>query len=223
MGWSPQERFGREEFRRRLRVVGIAYVLWATTYEVIGDMARNLNARDLSLPLDHAIPLLPHWVWIYELAYFLPFLGLLVIERPERFNHTVRAILVAALCAYVPYLLYPVSFPRPALGDSLSEQLLAMEYAYDSGGNQLPSLHVANAFLVFLGARGQWLGRWGDGAMLLLAILIALSTLFVKQHLVVDVVGGLALSPLAYRVTRGMRWGLGGAPMESTTQTAPQR
>ena len=53
----------------------------------------------------------------------------------------------------------------------------------------MPSLHVSNAFVIWLALRKD--GRLKSGVFLLLAILIALSTLLVKKHLVADVAVGL--------------------------------
>ena len=47
------------------------------------------------------------------------------------------------------YLALPIAFPRPELGSSLAERVLAVEYAADfrPGANKLPSLHVTFAWL----------------------------------------------------------------------------
>jgi len=182
----------RREIERRLRRTALAYAVWLAGYEIVGRCAAALPGHDLSLPLDAAIPFVPAWVWVYQLTYLLPFLAPFAIEDGARFDRALRAILLAAITAYPIYLCLPVAFPHPALGESLAERALALERRLDvpNGGNHLPSLHVANAFILYLAVRGQRLGRLGDRAALGLATAIAASTLLLKQHIVVDVIAG---------------------------------
>jgi membrane-associated phospholipid phosphatase len=92
------------------------------------------------------------------------------------------------------YILYPIAFPRPVLGTSLSDMVLALEYKVDfyPGANKLPSLHVAFAWIVYLACRRQRLSRAGDAAVFATAALITAATLFVKQHIVLDAAAGVA-------------------------------
>jgi membrane-associated phospholipid phosphatase len=64
--------------------------------------------------------------------------------------------------------------------------------------NAFPSLHVSLTILavLFVFAR-SW--KWGV-RLLPLGVLIILSTLFIKQHAVVDVIGGLLLAWVVFRL-----------------------
>jgi hypothetical protein len=70
------------------------------------------------------------------------------------------------------------------------------------GANKLPSLHVAFVWITAIACRKQRLGRVGDGLVLVGAALITLSTLFVKQHIVLDVVLGTAWGFAAWFAAR---------------------
>ena len=181
------------EWRRRLRLTAIVYAAWLTGYELVGRYASTLPGVDLALPLDALIPLEPQWVWVYMATYVVPLFAAFAVADPHRFNRALLAVGLASLSAYVVFLLMPVSFERPPLAhDTLAERLLALQYRDDfpHGGNQLPSLHVANACIVYLAVRGGRLGLWGDRAFFVLVIAICASTLLVKQHLVADVIVG---------------------------------
>ncbi|HOX47193.1 MAG TPA: phosphatase PAP2 family protein [Myxococcota bacterium] len=175
-----------------LWILLLVYAAWIATFELVGWTAAALPSRDPSLPLDAAIPLVPEAVWVYQLCYLFPWLPLLVARDFHRLNRAILAILLASAAAYSAYLLLPLAFPRPALGVTLSERLLALEYAADftPGANKAPSLHVAFAWIVFLACRGHGRSRlmeWSIGA---LAGAISLSTLLVKQHVLLDVLAG---------------------------------
>lgn len=87
----------------------------------------------------------------------------------------------------------PISFPRPELGQGLSERLLSFIYGVDfhPGANKLPSLHVTFTWIVYLACRGQRLTPLGDGVVFFFGVVITLSALFVKQHIVLDAVAGI--------------------------------
>jgi membrane-associated phospholipid phosphatase len=183
----------QDEWHRRVRLTAAVYMAWSLGYELVGNYASTLPGVQLSLPLDARIPLWPQWVWVYMATYFMPLAAAFAIADDHRFNRALLAIGLASVSAYVVFLLLPVSFERPPLAhNTFVERLLARQYRYDfpHGGNQLPSLHVANACIVYASVRGQRLGVWGDRALLLFVIAIAASTLLVKQHLIVDVFAG---------------------------------
>ncbi|HUQ28220.1 MAG TPA: phosphatase PAP2 family protein, partial [Usitatibacter sp.] len=73
-----------------------------------------------------------------------------------------------------------------------------MIYSSDVRYNCLPSLHVAQCFLAAF-ACGQ-VHRGVGTVAIAWATLVALSTLFTKQHYVLDVVGGVALAFAAHAI-----------------------
>lgn len=171
----------------------IVYVLWIILFEVVGRYASKLPAHDITLLIDRRIPLIPQFIWPYLLCYIFPLLPLLVVEDLHRLNRTLLCIILANLSAFILYLIFPVAFPRPELGQSPSEYLLSFLYHVDfnPGANKLPSLHVTFAWIVYLTCRGQRSGRFSSTVILLVAMLITISALFVKQHVITDVVLGI--------------------------------
>lgn len=180
----------------------VVYTAWILVFECVGRYAATLPTRDVTLGLDRAIPFVAAFIWPYELCYIFPFLPLLALKDWHRFNRAILAFLLANVTAYAVYVLYPIAFPRPELGTSLSDMVLALEYKVDfyPGANKLPSLHVAFAWIVFLACRKQRLGRAGDAAVFLTALLISAATLFVKQHIILDVAAGVAWGFAAWAV-----------------------
>jgi len=88
---------------------------------------------------------------------------------------------------------YPRPILRPPYAD-ISSAFMAFVQQIDPPGNVFPSLHVAHtSMLAFLLTRDR--PRLGAVA-LVMATLLALSTLTTKQHFVADVVSGYALAAL---------------------------
>lgn len=163
-----------------------------------------LHVRDLSLPLDLRIPFVPAFVWPYLLGYLFPLLPFLALRDWHRFNTVVLAVVLGNLAAFAVYFLCPLAFPKPELGPGLAERALAFHSRldFDPGANKLPSFHVASVWIAVLACRKQRLGRWGDAAAIAGAVLVSVSTLFVKKHVVLDILAGLLLALLAWFAAR---------------------
>jgi hypothetical protein len=172
------------------RVLMVAYGLWSAAFEMVGRYAATLHTADLTSALDRATPLVPAFVWPYEACYLVPFLSLLVVKDWHRFNVALLAIFVANVAAFAMYVAVPVAFPHPDLGSSLAERVLALEYAaeFKPGANNLPSMHVANAWIMVLAMWGQARSRLVDFLLGCLLVLLTVAPVFVKQHLILDVV-----------------------------------
>lgn len=94
--------------------------------------------------------------------------------------------------------LRPMSFPR----ENLFTELVKIVYMADTPTNVLPSLHVYNSVAAYaaLSTSQAFRGhRHLSRGCLVLSISIVLSTMFIKQHSVVDVVAGLIMAYLMYQ------------------------
>ena len=183
----------KREKKFYIKVILFVYFIWLIVFEVVGWYAAILPTQDFTSYIDEQIPLIPEFVWPYVLCYVFPFLPIFVVKDWHRFNRALLSIILANLSAFVLYLVIPIAFPRPELGQSLSARLLSLIYGVDfhPGANKLPSLHVTFTWIVYLVCRGQRLNRFSEAIIFLLAVVITLSALFVKQHIVLDVVVGI--------------------------------
>lgn len=195
--------------RQRYALVVLAgYVMWTLSYELVGIHAARLPTLDLTTALDRAIPLWPPAVWPYEACYLLPLVLVLVARDWHRVNIWLLSCLLANLSAFVIYVAVPVAFPRPTLGTSLAEQVIALEYAWDfhPGANNLPSMHVTLSWLTFVACYGQGLRRLWLVLLTLLVVAITPATLLVKQHLVVDAISGLVWAIVSWKLAARYYW-----------------
>lgn len=157
------------------------------------DVGRTLHVPEIAL--DRALPLLPAWALVYGTVYlFLILLPVFVIRREAHIRGLYLAYLTVWLAAYVGFLVYPTRAPRPALvaGDGFVAWGLRFLYSADPPYNCFPSLHVAHSFVSAVACYRvhQRVGM----AALLGASLVALSTLFTKQHYAADVIAGMLLA-----------------------------
>ena len=175
-----------------------AAVALAPMYFVIGFGLRGLPAHSPMLGLDRAWPLQPAWMLVYGSLYiFVVILPLVVIRDRQLGERTLRAYIAVMVVAYAGFLVYPTAAPpHPAIAASgFSAWTLRLAYDLDTPNNCFPSLHVAYAFVAALAC-----GRVHRGVgvvAVIWAALIGLSTLFTKQHYVVDVIAGAGMGWLA--------------------------
>lgn len=159
---------------------------------------------DLTLPADSAIPFLPWTITVYFGCFvFWLFLYGLVSRLPRRKadRFFCANLLVKAVCLLF-FLLLPTSCARPELGGgTLWIAAMRILYAIDAPDNLFPSLHCVIAWLCWVGIRGNRSVPlpWRSTA-LLMAVAVCLSTLTTRQHVLLDVAGGILLSELCYWV-----------------------
>jgi len=178
-----------------------AYGVFCLTYLPINAFSVGRPAHGLFLPGEAQLPFLPDFEFFYALGYVLPLAVVWRAPDRARLVRLVRAFVIALAVAYATYLSFPVYFERPHLEvHSLATRLLALEYR-DRPYNHFPSLHVALGWLVYLACRDRPVIR---GTLLPLISAMSISTIFVKQHYLVDALSGAALAGLAWWVAGRM-------------------
>lgn len=170
-------------------------VYWATRPLTHGAVHYNL-----SIPLDGKIPFVPFFIVIYVLAYVQWVTGYIVICRvsPEYCYKVISGEILSKLLCLVLFLALPTVMARPEVtGTDIFSRLTALIYALDTPDNLFPSIHCLESWLCFRGTLGvKSIPRWYKVASLFFTLLVFASVVLVKQHLAVDILGGLAAAEL---------------------------
>ena len=170
-------------------------------YLVIAGRARAGGVNAPALALDRLLPLAPTWALIYGALYaFLIVLPVFVVQSEELIRRTVWAYLTVWTVAYLCFLVYPTVAPRPdrVMGEGFAVWGLKFLYDADPPYNCFPSLHVAHSFVSGLAC--YRVHRTLGFVAISCASLVAISTLFTKQHYVADLIAGILLAWAAYGV-----------------------
>jgi membrane-associated phospholipid phosphatase len=152
-----------------------------------------------AIALDRAVSLQPAWMLVYGSLYvFVVTLPLFVVRQRGLFRRALQAYLTVMIVSYVGFVLYPTVTPRPpdVLGEGFAAWSLRLMYSLDQPYGCFPSLHVAYAFVSALAC--YRVHRGVGIAATLWAALIAVSTLYTKQHYALDVIAGGLLAYVAY-------------------------
>ena len=178
------------------------YMLWFTWLE------KNVtqNYYVIHSTLDDYIPFLeifiiPYLLWfVYIAATGLYFF----FQDREGFLELAQMLIIGMtlfliICTIFPngLNLRPASFPR----DNVFTDLVKMIYAADTATNVLPSLHVYNSLACCIAiTRCRKLRKHPliQRGAVILTVLIILSTMFLKQHSVVDVTAASVMAYILY-------------------------
>jgi membrane-associated phospholipid phosphatase len=152
--------------------------------------------------IDEAIPFLSVFVIPYLLFIFVLFLPFAMAFRDKkRFLALSASFLFASVVCNIVYVLFQTTALRPeVLPSTIFDELVLFVYAIDKPLNLFPSGHVTFSVLSTLCLTR--INKKLAYAILPVTILIVLSTLFIKQHYVPDVLGGLALAFLSFQIFR---------------------
>lgn len=179
----------------------VALVLLVPLYIFIAQLMPGRALHVPELALDRLVPLQPAWALIYGSLYlFLIVLPVFVVRQEDQIRRTVMAYLMVWMTAYVCFLAYPTMASRPTevIGRGFVVWGLRFLYSADPPYNCFPSLHVAHSFVSALTCYRVHRGV-GISATLC-AVLVGVSTLYTKQHYVLDIIAGVFLAGGAYVV-----------------------
>ena len=177
-------------------------------YFAVGHAQFARSTELLRTRLDDAIPFLPASAWLY-----LPFYGAIFalaiagFQTRTHFNRGLLGVGIILTIGLICHRFIPAVYPRPLLHPpypNVSYVFMAWVQQIDPPGNVFPSLHVAHtsSLALIVHHENRRLGR----VLIVMAALLALSTLTTKQHFVADVVSGLLLAAATrWLVLRGLQ------------------
>lgn len=151
-------------------------------------------------PLDDLIPfcewfLIPYLFWFVYLVCMHLFALLYDVDA---FKLMMKYIILTYSAAIIIYLIWPTCQQlRPASfeRDNILTRFIAAFYQFDTNTNVCPSIHVIGSLAVMEAALWSKVIR-SKGiktAFVIVAILICISTVFMKQHSVLDILAALPI------------------------------
>ena len=191
-----------------LKLLG-GWIVYFALYFLTENLIPAERCHVVHCALDDVIPFNEGFLVFYCYWYVLLVGSLLwfLLYDIRSFKRLQVYIMITQAVAMAAYILWPsVQWLRPASfeRDNLLTRLMAFIYAFDTPTGVCPSLHVAYS----LGIASAWFhdGRSSRGwkaFMALSAALISISTAFVKQHSVVDILAALPVGVLAEYLVYG--------------------
>lgn len=170
-------------------------------------MIQNLvpfSPLDLTLPIDEHLPFIPEFIWIYHtLVPVLMVSCIFIIKKKNTFYTSCLSFIITASVLNIFYVLMPSFYPREDfIIEGAASWLVSLTREIDGSNNTFPSGHVALSWLLAFIIQQTEIAKKSvtvRSAFYLWASLIAMSTLFLKQHYIVDVISGIALAYMAHK------------------------
>lgn len=158
---------------------------------------------NLSNPLDEQIPFVPWTILIYLGCYVFWVVNYVIGCRQdqEKAFRFLGADLVTKFVCLLCFLIFPTTNTRPVIeGNSIWEECMRMLYDMDAADNLFPSIHCLTSWFCFIAVRGnKKIPKWYQALSLLMAVSVFVSTLTTKQHVLIDVIAGVAIAEGSWR------------------------
>lgn len=178
------------------------FFLTGPMYTYINEAKFDQTVVDVTIKMDDYIPFIEEFIIPYILWY--PFMyGLLIyycfVSRKEYFVG-LSSMVIGKLICFCVYCVWQTTVPRPeVVGDDIFAQLVRFIYSQDEPVNCLPSIHVLTTLIMMILAfRRRESHKWEAMLVFVVGILIIISTLFTKQHAILDVFAGIILAFIVY-------------------------
>ena len=168
----------------------------------------------IHVALDDYIPfceyfIIPYFLWFAYVAWSVLYF---YFKNKDEYFRLCGMLFSGMTIFLIVSTIYPNGhYLRPVYFDhnNIFIQMVRMLYAADTPTNLFPSIHVYNSIAVNIAVwhssnfkEKKWV-RFGSS---ILMVLIILSTMFLKQHSVFDVVTGIVLSVFMYSLVYTTDW-----------------
>ena len=175
-----------------------SFVFNCLVYSGSRAVAGSWYHHNIESNLDLRLPFLPQFLIIYFGCYIFWAANYILAARQDREEvyRFFTADFISRCVCLVIFLAYPTTNTRPVIeGSGFWDLLAGWLYSIDAADNLFPSIHCLVSWFCFLAVKGQKkIPTWYKAVSFILAVLVFLSTLFTKQHVIVDVAGGIFLA-----------------------------
>ena len=179
--------------------------IFGVRYLLIENIKPVVELHLIHSPLDDIIPF-QEWFLIPYALWFVGIIGMhlytMVYDVPV-FNKYTKFLIISMTVSTATFILYPSyqqlrpsEFPR----DNLLTDIVGLIYLIDTNTNIFPSEHAIGALAVFaasLHTKGLH-SPVKTTVIGIITVLICLSTVFLKQHSILDVAAALPICIIAY-------------------------
>lgn len=169
-------------------------------------IAGGWEHHNIETALDRMIPVVNWTVLIYFGCYIYWIAGYIYNAARDK-KHCYRFLMAdwlgKAVC-FICYIVYPTTNTRPQItGTDIWAQLMRLLYNIDEADNLFPSIHCLVSWLCYIGVRGnKKVPLWIRVTFCVCSVAVFISTLTTKQHVIYDVVAGVILIEVTYRISR---------------------
>ena len=178
----------------------ISIVVSNIFYKILNNGDGNVNS--LVTNVDKTIPFLKVFIVPYITWYGYIAVGLvyLCMKKRKAYYTSLISLNIGLIICYIIYATFQTTVPRPVItGSDILSKLVNMIYKHDNPYNCFPSMHVTTTYILMKGINDTENNIIISFIFNIIGILIIVSTQFVKQHVVLDLVFALLLCEVIFR------------------------
>lgn len=178
----------------------ISIVISNIFYKLLNNGDGNVNS--LVTNVDQTIPflkvfILPYITWYGYIAVGLVYL---CMKKRKTYYTSLISLNIGLIVCYIIYATFQTTVPRPVItGSDILSKLVNMIYKHDNPYNCFPSMHVTTTYILMKGINDTENNIIVSFVFNIIGILIIVSTQFVKQHVVLDLIFAMLLCEVIFR------------------------
>ena len=181
-----------KKYREFLKSILIVLIIQSAMYYLIKLVINDYNTISSIINF----PLVNYFVYFYDSWYPFVFIisFVIYINNKELYYKLIFSLIISSLMAHITFIIYPTILVRPNIEiNSLTNYILDFTYKTDNPPvNCLPSVHCIFCFvLMYYTYLSNFKYKYPT---IIYFFLIVLSTLFIHQHIIEDVILSLIYS-----------------------------
>ena len=166
----------------------------------------GIAQHNLSSSADGLVPFIPQFIIVYFGCYVFWVVNYLMIaaQTEEQRYRFFTADFYARLICFACFVFFPTTNTRPELaGSGIFIRAVQFLYQIDKPINLFPSIHCMASWFCCIGLRTcDHIPKWYKNVSKIIAVLVFISTLALRQHVWIDVVSGILVAEVTWQVSR---------------------
>ena len=155
------------------------------------------SGHNVTIALDNSIPYIKIFIIPYVIWYlFIPIVFIILCMYDKKvYYKTMLVYIIGYAVSCIIFILYQTTVPRNLLtGSDIFTEIILLIRSNDKPLNCLPSLHVFTCYIMIKAIGSSNLRSIKNKIIIsIISYSIILSTLFTKQHAILDVLAGIVL------------------------------
>lgn len=138
----------------------------------------------------NSIFIIPYVYWyIYVIGGFI----IILTQSRQNYMRVFLSLFLGLCICYIIYYLYPTEIMRPVVeNNNIFNRLVNIIYLLDKPVNCFPSLHVLTTYFLMRYTKYKYSKKVFYYTQII-GVLIIISTLYIKQHFLLDILGAIIL------------------------------
>lgn len=190
-------------------ILNLTLLLILPMLDVVYKMLNNSNVKVHSLvtDIDRSLPfvkvfIIPYVTW-YVFVYVV--FAYVYFKNKQVYRKALLTYVICMIISFTVYFLFQTTVPRPEIfGYDILTDMVRFVYTSDKPFNCFPSIHCMSCYIIIKTIITINANSTKDKRVNLLicimSALIMVSTLLVKQHVLLDLIGAVLLGNIVFKI-----------------------